>query len=54
MTDSEVLGKEKSAGDTREPEDHDPSPYYYDDATGYRVYDPEADDDTEDEQAEDD
>ncbi len=34
------------------PSDMPPGSYYYDDATGYEVYDPESDEESEDEGAE--
>ena len=47
--------KKKDPAGTDPPECSDPAPvvggdsgYYYDDATGYEVYDPEADDDEND------
>jgi len=53
MTESLALSKERGPEERpREPEPDEPADYYYDDSTGYRVYDPEEDDKAEDEQEE--
>jgi hypothetical protein len=51
MTDLAMFSKERSEDFEHGSEDEEPSGYYYDDSTHYRVYDPEVeDDDTEDNQ----
>ena len=51
MTDRRMLSKEASDGRPRKSEEEKPSDYYYDDSTGYRIYDrdKENDDDDDDE-----
>jgi len=44
-----MFSKEGRDETSREPEDKNPSDYYYDDATGYRIYNPEKEDNEEDE-----
>lgn len=55
MTESVLLSKERPRDDAEpERESETPSDYYYDDSTGYRIYNPESEDDEGDDEAEED
>jgi hypothetical protein len=51
MTDRRTLSKEEPS-ETPAKQNEEPSDYYYDDSTGYRIYD--RDEDADDEDADDD
>lgn len=44
MTHSPMLSKERRQELPSSSEDEEPSDYYYDDSTGYRIYDPDKED----------
>lgn len=44
MTDLMTFSKERREEGDRGQSEEQPSDYYYDDSTGYRVYDPEVED----------
>jgi hypothetical protein len=55
MIDSVMLSKERRDETGNEGDAEDSSEYYYDDSTGYRIYQPQKEDeDSEDEQEEND
>ena len=52
MTELNVFSKDECPEEGSLPADQQPSDYYYDDATGYQVYEPELDDEAESEPGE--
>ena len=54
MTESLVLSKERSPEKPPERQPDEKSDYYYDDSTGYRIYNPECEDDEADDNGEED
>ena len=53
MTECRLLSKEPKEGRQSEPELDEPSDYYYDDATGYRIYKRDRLDDDDDDDEDD-
>ena len=52
MIETVMLSKERPEEPRPEPEADDSSRYYYDDSTGYRIYNPETEDEDLDDERE--